>query len=154
MQVNTTRFGLMEVEEEKLLTFPAGMVGFPHLKKYFFVPVPGNDVFAWMQAQDDPDVAFLMVDPFVFFPNYDVKLSQQLCDSLQISDRQQVTLLTTVTIPAREGVQGMTTNLLAPVVINHVKAVGQQVILDGSGYKTKHLLFSDLLRESKRRACG
>jgi len=154
LQVNTTRFGMIEIEEEKLLTFPVGMVGFPHLKKYFFVPVPGNDVFAWMQAQGDPDVAFLMVDPFIFFPDYNVKLDQQIRDSLQISDRKQVTLLTTVTIPAREGVQGMTTNLLAPVVINHERAVGQQVILDGSGYKTKHLLFSHVLRESKRRACG
>lgn len=154
MQVNTTRFGLLDVEEEKLLTFPAGMVGFSHLKKYFFVPVPGNDFFAWMQAQGDPDVAFLMVDPFIFFPDYDVKLSQGICDSLQINDYQQITLLTTVTIPAKDGVKGMTTNLLAPVIINHERAVGQQVILDGSGYKTKHPLFSHLLKESKRMACG
>jgi len=154
MQVNTTRFGPIEVAEESLLYFPEGMVGFPHLKKYFFVPVPNNDVFAWMQSQNDPDIAFLMVDPFIFFPDYDVELSDSVCASLQIKDRKEVTLLTVVTIPPQEGVRGMTTNLLAPVVINHVKGIGKQVILDGSGYKTKHLLFSHVLQKSRQRACG
>ncbi len=154
MQVKTTRFGILNVEEEKMLVFPSGMVGFPHLHDYFFVPAQGNDVFAWMQAQNDPDVAFLMVDPFVFFPDYDVKLNKGICDFLQIRDQSEVTILTTVTIPPREGVRGMTANLLAPVVINHVRAVGRQVIMDGSGYKIKHTLFSHLLKDSERRACG
>ncbi|HAF16781.1 MAG: flagellar assembly protein FliW [Syntrophomonadaceae bacterium] len=154
MQVNTTRFGTLEVAEENLLYFPEGMVGFSHLKKYFFVPVTNNDVFAWMQSQSDPDTAFLMVDPFIFFPDYDVQLNESVCASLQIKDREEVTLLTVVTIPPQEGVRGMTTNLLAPVVINHVKGIGRQVILDGSGYKTKHLLFSHVLQKSRNRACG
>ena len=113
-----------------------------------------NDVFAWMQSQSDPDTAFLMVDPFIFFPDYDVQLNESVCASLQIKDREEVTLLTVVTIPPQEGVRGMTTNLLAPVVINHVKGIGRQVILDGSGYKTKHLLFSHVLQKSRNRACG
>jgi flagellar assembly factor FliW len=154
MQVNTTRFGTLEVAEENLLYFPQGMVGFPHLKKYFFVPVPENDVFAWMQSQSDPDTAFLMVDPFIFFPDYDVKLNESVCASLKIREQQGVTLLTVVTIPPKDGVRGMTTNLLAPVVINHAKGIGGQVILDGSEYKTKHLLFSHVLQKSQCSACG
>ncbi len=143
MEVHTSRFGVLEVDPERLVKFPRGMVGFPELKEYFFVPVPENSVFAWMQAKDDPDVAFLMVDPFVFFPDYAVELGPDVCSFLQLESPAEATVLTVVTIPP-EGVRAMTTNLLAPVVINHVRGVGQQVILEGSGYRTKHLLFRAL----------
>lgn len=152
MRVKTARFGVLEVDHERLLSFPQGMVGFPHLQRYFFVPVPENNVFAWLQAFDDPDIAFLMVDPFVFFPDYDVHLSVADRNYLQINHPGEVTLLTVVTIPPRDGVRGMTTNLLAPVVINNVKALGRQVILDGSGYCTKHLLFRHVLEKMPERS--
>jgi len=154
MQVKTGRFGIIEVDTDRLLNFPQGMIGFPDLKKYFFVPVPDNKVFAWLQSFDDPEIAFLMVDPFVFFPDYDVRLDEITCESLQLKSADEAALLTVVTIPAREGVRGMTTNLLAPVVINHVQGLGQQVILDGSGYHTKHLLFRHLPEDTGRCACG
>lgn len=147
MQVKTVRFGIIDVDSNRLLNFPQGMVGFPDLKRYFFVPVPDNNAFVWLQSFDDPEIAFLMVDPFVFFPDYDVHLNETTCGSLQLRSAGEAALLTVVTIPAREGVRRMTTNLLAPVVINHVQGLGQQVILDGSGYSTKHLLFRHLIEK-------
>lgn len=153
MEVYTARFGTLEVVPEKILRFPGGMVGFPELKEFFFVPLPDNDVFVWMQAVNNPDVAFLMVDPFVFFPDYEVDLSEAICEFLGIKDPSEATLLTVVTIPSRN-VREMTTNLLAPVVINHVKGTGQQVILESSGYRTKHLLFHRVPPNEARRACG
>lgn len=153
MQVNTTRFGVLEVTPERIVKFPRGMVGFPDLKEYFFVPVSGNDVFAWMQAKDSPDVAFLMVDPFVFFPDYRVELGEAVCDFLQLKNPGESTLLTVVTVPP-QGVWGMTTNLLAPVLINHVKGLGQQVVLESSGYHTKHLLFRHVPPSAARHVCG
>lgn len=154
MQVKTARFGVIDVDTERLLNFPQGMVGFPALKRYFFVQVPDSNIFVWLQSFDDPDIAFLMVDPFVFFPDYDVRLDETTCESLQLSSADEAALLTVVTIPAREGVRGMTTNLLAPVVINHVQSLGQQVILDGSSYRTKHLLFRHLPEKTGHCACG
>lgn len=153
MQVETARFGVLEVDRERLLTFPQGMVGFPHLQRYFFVPVPENNLFVWLQALDDPEIAFLMVDPFIFFPDYDVHLSEADCEFLQLGHPDEATLLTVVTIPP-EGVRGMTANLLAPVVINVRKALGRQVILDGSGYRTKHLLFRNVPEPARRCACS
>lgn len=153
MEVYTERFGTLEVAPEKILRFPWGMVGFPELNEFFFVPVPNNDVFAWMQSVDSPDVAFLMVDPFVFFPDYEVDLPEAICEFLEIKDPSDATLLTVVTIPSRN-VREMTTNLLAPVVINPVKGLGRQVILESSGYRTKHLLFHRVPPNEERRACG
>ncbi|HAA89120.1 MAG: Flagellar assembly factor FliW [Thermoanaerobacterales bacterium 50_218] len=153
MEVNTTRFGVVEVEPEQLISFPQGMVGFPELKEYFFVPLQGTEYFVWMQAKDDPDVAFLMTDPFLFFPDYRVELSDSVCEFLQLREPRQATVLAVVTIPP-EGVCGMTANLLAPVVINHEKRLGQQVILESSGYRTRHPLFGNLPPASSERACG
>lgn len=153
MQVVTARFGTLEVEPEKVLKFPRGMVGFPELKEFFFVPLPENDVFVWMQAVSNPDVAFLMVNPFVFFPDYEVDLPEAVRKFLEINDPSDVTLLTVVTIPSRN-VREMTTNLLAPVVINHVKRIGSQVILESSSYRTKHLLFHRVPVDEALSNCG
>lgn len=153
MQVATARFGILDVDPDKTLRFPYGMVGFPNLKEYFFVPFPNNEVFAWMQSWDDSDIAFLMVDPFVFFPDYQVDLPGDVCEFLKIKDSSEVTLLAVVTIPGRD-VRGMTANLLAPVVLNHVQGCGRQVVFEGSRYRTKHPLFRRLPPNEASCACG
>lgn len=142
MQVATTRFGVLEVGPEQLLSFPSGLIGLPELRQFFFVPVSGNRCFIWMQSTARPEIAFLMADPFPFFPGYRPDLDDQICREMGILKPEDALLLTVVTVP-REGVRGMTANLLAPVVINHRERTGRQVILDRSGYRTRHRLFPD-----------
>jgi flagellar assembly factor FliW len=140
VQVATTKFGVIEVNQEQCLKLPQGMIGFPDWREFCFVPVPGNDYFLWLQSRGNPDLAFLMVDPFVFFPDYDVQVGDDTCQAMEIHEPGDALILTVVTIPP-EGVRGMTTNLLAPLVINHRQHCGQQMILDYSNYQTKHPLF-------------
>lgn len=143
MQVSTSRFGVLEVEPEQLINFPQGMVGFPRLRDYFFMPVPENTYFLWMQAKDDPEIAFLVVDPFLFFSDYKVELSDDACNFLEIKEPHEATILVVATIPP-QGVYKMTVNLLAPVVVNQEKHLAAQVILDSSGYRTAHPLFQKM----------
>lgn len=154
MLVETLRFGRLEVAEEALIKFPPGLPGFEYLKRFFFVPLPDNPAFVWLQAEADPAVAFLMADPFLFFPGYSVELGDQEKAFLEVSGPEDLLVYAVVTVPP-EGVRQMTANLLAPVVINRRARLGLQVILDGSGYCTKHRLFpdrSDTVQFS--RACG
>lgn len=148
LRVETTRFGLLEVSAERLITFPHGLLGFEELHTYFFHPVPGNPVFTWMQAVDAPEVAFLLVDPFVFFPDYAVELTPEDEERLGVSRPQEVLVYTTVTIPD-DRVEYITTNLAGPLVFNVEKSLGLQVVL-GEPYTPRHRLFA----RPPRRAAG
>lgn len=140
LQVKTTRFGLVEVNADQLITFPHGLLGFEELHDYFFHPVPGNPAFRWMQAVSASDVAFLLVDPFIFFPDYAVEISPQQEQELDVGSPQEVLVYTTVTIPAGR-TEDITTNLAGPLVFNPHKRLGLQVVM-GEPYTTKHRLFN------------
>ena len=154
MRVETERFGTLEIEEQEILRFPFGLPGFEHLKEFFLVPVAKNPAFVWLQAVADPAVAFLLTDPFLFFPDYAVDLGDAETGLLEAAGPDELCVYAVVTIPP-EGVREMTANLLGPVVINRRSRRGLQVILDGSGYSTRHRLFREAERAPEvRRACS
>ena len=62
MQVNTTRFGIIEVAEKELINFPWGVPGFEELKGYVLLEYK-NGPFQWLQSVEDPRVAFVVCAP-------------------------------------------------------------------------------------------
>lgn len=148
MEVVTSRFGKLEVAPQEIFTFPAGLLGFENLKKYFFIDLPGNPAFRWLQSLEDPALAFLLADPFLFVPGYEVELDETTRKTMDIQNLEDVCIYTTVTIPLDGGVREATTNLLGPIVVNVRERRGVQLVLENSvlqpRYHTKHLLFSRL----------
>ncbi|MGI6330731.1 MAG: flagellar assembly protein FliW [Zhaonellaceae bacterium] len=148
MQIETSRFGTIEVTEKEIVAFPEGLLGFPNHKKYALLPMPENPYFYWLQSLTDKDLAFLLVDPFVFFPKYEVHLADEVLKFTKVTSPNQVAILTIVTIP-HTGVKKATTNLVGPVVINLQELIGRQVVLQGTEYTTKHLLFAKANKKQK-----
>lgn len=151
MQIETSRFGLLEYHKEDLVHFLGGLFGFEELKDYLVIPLENNPAFYWLQSAEDGQVAFLLTDPFLFFPSYTVELGEEIRKKLAIGKREQVVVYVIVTIPPT-GLQGMTANLIGPLVINLAKRCGKQHILNGTDYHTKHLLFTN--QSSRTRAGG
>jgi len=140
MIIKTTRFGELEVAKEKIINFPKGLPGFEHLRQFVIVPVDNNPAFVWLQSVEAPDVAFLLVDPFLFFSGYEVELTRDLREELSIKNRSDVIIQAIVTIP-ETGIKDMTANLVGPVVINVKRNLGKQVVLQNTEYGTRHPLF-------------
>ncbi|WXJ94314.1 Flagellar assembly factor FliW [Neomoorella carbonis] len=140
--VPTSRFGMVEVNPAEILTFAQGIPAFEGLRQFFFYPIPDNPAFTWLQAVSDPEVAFLLVDPFLFFPGYEVEIPDSLQRELEIKDAADVLVLAVVTVPDGD-VRRMTANLVAPMVINRTARLGRQFIMEGTRYTTRHPLFRD-----------
>lgn len=140
LYIETSRFGRIEVTEKELIGFPQGLLGFESQKQYALLPILQNPYFYWLQSTTDKDLAFLVVDPFVFFPDYEFNLADDLLERIKVTTLNQVAILTIVTVP-QAGVKQATTNLVGPLVINLHDRLGVQVVLEGTGYTTKHLLF-------------
>ena len=72
MNIQTSRFGTLEVNAERLLSFPKGILGFPNNSKYALIQTGENSGFYWLQAVDRPELAFVVCDPRLFMPDYEI----------------------------------------------------------------------------------
>lgn len=139
MNIETKYHGTKDIAETDLLTFDSGLPGFESEKQFVLLGFPDNHVFYTLQSISTPDVAFVVTDPFSFFPDYEIKLDDSTVDALGIENEADVTLLSILTV--REPFQETTTNLQAPVVINRSTKRGRQLILTGTPFETRHRLF-------------
>src|SRR4051812_973540 len=71
IEIQTTRFGLLEVDAERILTFPRGLLGFPTYQRYALIQAGEDNYFFWLQCVDEPNLAFVVTDPAIFFKTYD-----------------------------------------------------------------------------------
>jgi len=129
VKVQTSRFGEIEVPAERLITLPMGMVGFPQLTRYVILEHRPGSLFHWLQCLDRPDLAFVIMDPLVFDPAYQLVLGGNEAKLLQVDDPRQVQVWVVVTIPQGTP-EGMTANFKAPLVMNLQNRLAAQIILE------------------------
>ncbi len=138
LRVRTLSFGEIEVPGSRILTFPEGIPGFPDHRRFVVLSPDEMTPFQYLQALDDPPIAFLVVNPFLVSAGYEVKLSDSDMETIGSHDTRELTVYAVVTIP--EDPQESTVNLTAPIVINEQSRRGRQFILHDSGYLVKHPL--------------
>ncbi|MFC1809773.1 flagellar assembly protein FliW, partial [Candidatus Omnitrophota bacterium] len=122
MKIKTSRFGEIEVDQEKVIHFPEGIIGFQDIKNYLLIGKKERMVM-WLQAIDNPEIAFIVVNPFLFEPSYNPKLSRQDLEFLKVTDVAGINILSIVVVPKNP--QEMTANLLGPLVINTQEKMGR-----------------------------
>ena len=131
--------------EHKTVRMVKSLLGFADIYDYQLKPVPGNPMFFWLESKGGPN--FLLTRPGIFFDDYKVEVKKDTLGDLAAEDTE-IQVYTIVTVPEQPA--EMTTNLLAPLLINEEQGLGCQVVLYDSGYTTRHHLFPP----EKRRNCG
>jgi flagellar assembly factor FliW len=142
VKVKTTRFGELEVNPNDVITFSEGLLGFENLKKYFVVDPGDSTLILWLQSTEDEKVAFPIIEPKIFKPDYIAKLLPADLNGLELDTLQTAKLYSILTIPAN--VTEMSANLKAPVVVNSAKKVGKQIVLQDSKLSVKHEMYREL----------
>ena len=141
-KINTLRFGELEIEEQDVVRFADGIPAFEDEHEFVVLPYEEGTPYMFLQSMATPELAFLMTDPFVFFPDYSFELDDENMEKLAINSMDDVLVCTLISVP-RSGVADMTTNLLAPVVINRHTMQAKQIVLEKTQYTTKHRLFPE-----------
>lgn len=141
MQLQTKHFGTIDVEEKDTLYFPSGIPGFENVKKFILLgKQEADNPFFWLQGVDNPELAFVVTDPFYIKDNYYVDVDDEEIKEIQIKDTENVLTLAIVTIP--ENVKNMTVNLKAPVLINMKNNMGKQVIMKDDTFPVKYYIMT------------
>ncbi len=143
MLLNTRNFGEIEIAEDEIICFKDGIPGFEALKKYVVIENPDEDMpFQWLQSVEETDLAFVIINPFIFRKDYDFEVPQNVIDRLEITSQQDVLVYSIVVVP--EDVSKMTANLKAPLIINNKNKQGKQLLLDIEEYQTKHYILEEM----------
>jgi flagellar assembly factor FliW len=148
MQVETSRFGTLEIDETAIITFPDGLPGFEAHRRFAFVPhrMPDPDKpspFVWFQSLEDGRLAFLITNPLTFFPDYEPVLSASDRNALAADeDGAALSIYALLTVPSGNP-SGITANLLAPLVINTANLRARQVIVNDDRFGLRHRLIAD-----------
>lgn len=125
IRFETSRFGTLEVEDNKIINFHDGLLGFSHLKRYILMDYKDTPL-KWLQAVDDPEIAFIVVEPRIFFPDYSIKLDNAIKHHLQIENDEDLAVLVIIRVEGEK----MIANLHGPILLNASLMRGVQVVLE------------------------
>jgi len=138
LKIKTTRFGTINIEEEKVITMPLGMLGFSDKKRFVILQHKENSPFFWYQSVDDPTLAFVITSPFFFKPDYEIDIDDVLREMSWNEDMEKnnLELYVVVNIP-KGSPDKMTANLIGPVLTNNKAHQAVQMVLSDSPYTHK-----------------
>ncbi|MEW6669200.1 MAG: flagellar assembly protein FliW [Thermodesulfobacteriota bacterium] len=140
-RIQTSRFGTIEIEENRIIHFPEGLLGFPLHRDYVLLDHKPDSPFCWLQSTDVPELAFVLTNPFRFMTDYLRDLSPEEQALFEVQEGGERVILNLVTIPTGQ-VEKTTVNLLGPLVIDATARRGKQVVLAGAGYSHRQPLFA------------
>ncbi len=140
MQIQTKALGVVDVEPFQVIEFPDGIFGFANYKKYALIASGDDSPFQWLQSLQDEDLAFITIDPDIFYHEYKPKITDEDLKKLRVSHLSECIVLAIVTVP--DNPRLITANLQGPVLINKKGLLGIQAISNDDNHKVKHFLLS------------
>ena len=148
MLIQTSRFGEIEVEENQIITFPSGLVGFSEDRRFVIREDDAAAPFLWLQSVDNNGLAFVMIEPHVSVSNYELALTQEHLKKLDAKNIEELSVFVLVTMSKE--MKDVTINLQGPLLFNPEKRLGLQFIIPDGKYSTRHLLFGDKLKDNNQ----
>ncbi|MCB9840455.1 MAG: flagellar assembly protein FliW [Phycisphaeraceae bacterium] len=136
MNVRTSRFGVVEIAEDRVITFAKGLLGFPSHTRFCLLEPGDEAVFFWLQSIDDPNLAFVVTDPGLFFADYAVPIKPDQIGELgleKLADAQVFVIVNKIE-------NNLTGNLQGPIIVNTLSRKGEQVVLAEKRWNTRHVL--------------
>ncbi len=149
MKINTKVFGEVEIEDDKIISFPGGIIGFPELTDFALLHDEEKGVGAihWLQSIQEPGFAMPVMDPLAVVPEYNPQVDDELLKNIGKLIEEEILVLVTVTVPG--DLTKMTVNLKGPIIINAAERKACQIIVEGEDYKVKYPIY-DILQARKK----
>ncbi|MGI9013348.1 MAG: flagellar assembly protein FliW [Phycisphaerales bacterium] len=133
MHVQTTRFGVIEIDEAKVITFIPGLLGFSSYTRYVLLQPDDDAVFFWLQSLDAPELAFVVTDPSIWSPKYQVPIKREQMKELGIDRLEEAQVL--VIVNKRNDT--LTANLQGPLIVNTLEMCGHQMVIADRSWSTQ-----------------
>lgn len=151
MKANTRIFGEIEIQDDKIIRFDNGIIGFPDLKEFTLIfdsEKEDKTSISWLQSLNEPELAFPVMDPLTVYPDYNPSIEDELLKPLGELTPDNLFVLVTVTVPT--DIQEIAVNLKAPIVINTDTKKANQLIVDND-LPVRYKIY-DIIQSGKEKA--
>lgn len=127
MKVKSSIFGDISIDDNRIIHFVNGLIGFPDLKD--FALLTDDKEVRWLQSMQKGDFVFPVADPLAFVEDYDPMVEEELLTVL--GDLSENNLLVLVIMTAPQDETKISLNLKAPLVVNAENLLACQVLAEG-----------------------
>ncbi len=134
MNVQTTRFGTVGIDRNRIITFEAGLLGFSSQRKFVLLQPDDDGVFYWLQSVEAQELAFVVTDPSLWIPEYEATIRRDQMKEVELDSLEDAQILVIV----NKYDQTLTGNLQGPIVINLKNYRGIQLVLADKRWTTRH----------------
>ncbi|MGF7108638.1 flagellar assembly protein FliW [Treponema pedis] len=141
MEIQTKTMGTVQITEEQIITLAEGFYGFEEFHKYALLDSE-QEPFIWVQSLEDKNLAFIAIDPFIFRPDYELDISDDILKPIEVESPTDLLVFALVTIPP--GGNPITANLQGPLIINKKNKKGLQAVMNDGKWNTKHDILAEL----------
>ncbi|HYF26352.1 MAG TPA: flagellar assembly protein FliW [Baekduia sp.] len=138
--LHSSRFGDLEIPEEAVIDFPAGLIGLGG-RRYALLSRTEDAAFAWLHSLDDPELAVPVTNPWRFFDGFEVELSDDEAARVGLSEDDAARASVYVTVRTGEHAEDFCANLRAPIVIADGR--GHQIINQAQDAPIRAPLFGE-----------
>ena len=138
MLVKTKYFGDIDLQEDKIITFEQGIMGFESCKRYtilFDIEGENKPSISWLQCLDEQSLALPVINPFLIKNDYNPVVVDELLKPIGEINEQNLIILLSLTVPS--DMTKLSVNLKAPFIINSDTRKGCQIIVENQEYEVK-----------------
>ncbi|MBX3686286.1 MAG: flagellar assembly protein FliW [Rhodocyclaceae bacterium] len=138
MKIESPVFGTLEVSDDRIIEFPAGLPGFDDCHRFTMIHEEGAaGQVVQLQSLDQPEVVLSIAGPETLGISYDFTLSDAEVDTLRLTRPEDVVVAVVIRRAGDEGKgpseAGLRANFIAPLVINTASRIGMQKIFSKLG---------------------
>lgn len=142
MEIESKPYGNIDIDESKTVTIQQGLFGFEANQDYVIIGKKEEQPFEWLQSLDDPDLAFVIVQPQFIRSDYKLSVLPEDLEDVNADDADKLVTYVIVTIP--DNPENMTVNLKGPVIVNEDEFIGKQVINQVDEYTVRHRVVDEV----------
>jgi flagellar assembly factor FliW len=143
VEIITRQFGTITIDKDKVIKMPKGMPGFSENREYVLLDHDAIRPFHSYQSVDNPDLSFVIMDPFLVKHDYSVDIKSYLEEMAWEKEDEENLFLYVIINATDPDPKKITANLLGPLLINTKKNEGIQMVVTDRDYSHKHLVFAE-----------
>ncbi len=144
MLIDTDRFGTFDTKDSKLIEFPQGLPGFEDLHNFIILEVGQTKPIYWLQSTENKYIALPVILTFEILDDYYIDIRDNELEELFVESQNDLLIMNVVVIP--NPIEKMTVNLAAPIVINAVKGIGKQIIVDAKTMPIRMPIYEAIMK--------
>ncbi len=130
MRIENTKLGDIEIDDARIVALPEGILGFSDARRYVVLDIRKGSDLKWLLSVDRPELALVVTDPYLWFPEYRIPLSDSDTAALAFRGGDELSVMAIVTVRGRRR-EEVTVNLRAPIGVNLRTLLGKQMVLSG-----------------------